>query len=126
MNALSFAERIKSQPDLARCMLKVMRMLAGRQPLAPWIDDAKDETQAECLLLRLPPPVCAETRQAASMMMELCGSGLQLHVVIDHSLAPHDWIMESPLGRAEVHGAIVSRLEPWTAVTVMVETGRHA
>lgn len=126
MNGQSFAERIKSQPELVRCMAQVMRMLAGRQPLATWIDPVKDEAPMDGVLLRLPPPVCEQTRVAAAELMEQCGGGLPLRIVIDHSLAPHDWIMESPLGRAEVHGAIVSRLEPWAVKYAPPDAGRHA
>lgn len=50
------------------------------------------------LLLRIAPPLSEGLHGAVNRMVQQCGSGRPVRIVIDHALMPGDWVIESPHG----------------------------
>lgn len=95
------------QPILVDCVLHVMRsMLDDADPEAlilRSVERVRDRLgETEGLLLRVPPRVVTHAEDAARRLMEKYGAAPPIRVAADYELDWYDWIIESPLGRAEV------------------------
>lgn len=97
------------QPLLADCAVQAVRMLMEEADPALLIRRAVERVRerlgdSDGLTLKVAPSRLEGGQHAAGALMQRYGATLPVRVVADPALGMYDWIIESPLGRAEVRG----------------------